>query len=120
MTRKVLLIDDLDEIVPLVSMCLRPLGVEVLHARNLGDALALGRSGEIGLVLLDLALGAEDGLQILPAVREAEGLEGLPVVVLTAHHSRKKQAFEAGAECFIERPFGAAELQGTVDLHLVR
>lgn len=118
--KSVLIIDDEPGIAELVSWCLEPLGVRVVLANDLRGALKAVRAEPIGLVLLDFDLGDEDGLEILPALRREPGLESVPVVAFTAHDSRRKEAFERGVVSFIARPFANAELESTVDLHLVR
>jgi two-component system KDP operon response regulator KdpE len=118
--RKVLLLDDEPEITRLVVLCLAPLGVDVVRAADLTGALALARSEDIGLVLLDLALGNEDGLDILPGLRSEPRLADVPVVAFTAHDSRRREAFERGADAFLARPFEAADLTAAVELLLVR
>jgi two-component system, NarL family, sensor histidine kinase BarA len=117
--RRVLIVDDEPEIASLVALCLDPLGVEVVQASGLSSALRIARQGDIGLVLLDLALGAEDGLEILPRLRDEPNLSGVPVVAFTAHDSRRREAIDSGVDSFLPRPFASADLQSTVELYLV-
>jgi DNA-binding response OmpR family regulator len=119
--RKVLLIDDEAGITRLVALCLEPLGVEVVHAVDLDGALAvLARGVDVGLVLLDLALDSEDGLDILPRLRAAPQLKDVPVVAFTAHDSRRREALARGIDSFIVRPFAFGDLQSAVEVHLLR
>jgi two-component system chemotaxis response regulator CheY len=113
------MVDDEPGIGPLVSLCLDPLGVEVVTATGLHDALDVARQGSVALVLLDLALGHEDGLDILPTLRAEPNLRGVPVVAFTAHDSRRSEALQQGVDSFIARPFSSAELQATVERYLV-
>lgn len=115
---KVLLVDDEPEIESLVSLCLAPLGVGVVVAANLAQAVDAARREEIGLVLLDLALGSEDGLDILPSLRSEPRLDGVPVVAFTAHDSRRREALNLGVDAFLVRPFHTRDLRSTVELHL--
>lgn len=118
--KEVLVIDDEPGIAELVSWCLDPLGVEVVLASGLSSALGVLQTHDVGLVLLDFHLGLEDGLEILPRLREDPRLDGVPVVAFTAHDSRRREAFESGVTSFIARPFASADLRETVDLLLVR
>jgi DNA-binding response OmpR family regulator len=113
------MVDDEPGIGPLVSMCLDPMGVEVVVASGLEDALRIARANDIGLVLLDLALGSEDGLEILPQLRSEPSLSGIPVVAFSAHDSRRLEALEQGADSFLGRPFSSVVLQETVQRYLV-
>ncbi len=80
---RVLVVDDEPAIGPLVSMCLDAMAVEVVQANGLNDAIDVLRSGGVALVLLDLALGPEDGLEILPKLRAEPGLTGVPVIAFS-------------------------------------
>jgi CheY-like chemotaxis protein len=118
--KQILVIDDEPGMANLVSWCLDPLGVGVVLAKGLESALEVAREQEIGLVLLDFDLGGEDGLEILPRLREAPNLRTVPFVAFTAHDSRRQEAFAGGVVSFIGRPFAGADLRTTVELHLVR
>lgn len=100
-------------------MCLEDFDVEVVVARGLQDALTIARKGNVGLILLDLALGEEDGIDILPHLRSEPMLEGVPVVAFSAHDSRRVEALEQGADSFLGRPFSSADLQATVSRYMV-
>lgn len=117
---KVLLVDDEAAIAPLIALCLEPLGVEVIHCMDLEDALRVADREAVGLVLLDLALDAEDGMSILPRMRAHERLKGIPVVAFSAHDSRRQEALAGGACSFVGRPFAGDDLRSAVALHLRR
>ena len=112
---RVLVVDDEPDIVSLVAMCLDPLGLGVVQARGLASALEAARQDSVGLVLLDLALGDEDGLEILPFLRAEPALSGVPVVAFTAHDSRRREAIASGVDSFLGRPFAAAQLRTMVE-----
>jgi DNA-binding response OmpR family regulator len=116
--KRVLLVDDEPDIAPLVAMCLEPLNIELIIVNRLSEALDAARIAPVDMVLLDLALGDEDGLEILPSLRSAPGLGGIPIVAFTAHDSRKFEALQRGVDSFVRRPFAAAELQAAVRSHL--
>jgi DNA-binding response OmpR family regulator len=116
----VLLVDDDPSITSLVELCLNRLNVEVLQADGASGALAMARTNDIGIVLLDLALGDEDGLEILPRLREDPSFAGVPIVAFTAHDSRRREALECGVDHFVERPFSAVALRSLVEGYLSR
>jgi DNA-binding response OmpR family regulator len=116
--RQVLVIDDEPEIGGLIALCLDPMGVSVVQASGLQEAVEIAGSCSIGLVLLDLALGDDDGLAILPELRETPGLASVPVVAFTAHDSRRDEAFAQGVDSFLARPFATKELCSTVSTFL--
>jgi DNA-binding response OmpR family regulator len=115
---RILVVDDEPDIGALVELCLDPFGIEVVQAADLAAALQIARAEQIGLVLLDLALGHEDGLEILPDLRNEPGLRQVPVIAFTAHDSRRQEAYECGVDSFIARPFATKDLCSTVGQYL--
>jgi DNA-binding response OmpR family regulator len=118
--RNVLLVDDDPSITSLVQLCLNKLDVGVLQTDGASGALAMARINDIGVVLLDLALGDEDGLEILPRLREDPSFAGVPIVAFTAHDSRRQEALQCGVDDFLMRPFSAADLRALVEDYLSR
>jgi len=64
------------------------------------------------LVLLDVMLPHEDGIQLLQRIRRKESWNDVPVVMLTARSQEKDvtKALEAGANDYVLKPFRPAEL----------
>jgi two-component system, OmpR family, response regulator len=117
--KSVLVVDDEPGIGSLVAMCLDHLDIDVVMANGKANALQAARANDIGLVLLDLALGSEDGLGILPDLRNEPSLAGVAIVAFTAHDSRRQEAFDQGVDAFLKRPFSSVDLSSTVEAHLV-
>jgi DNA-binding response OmpR family regulator len=71
------------------------------------------------LMLTDLMLRGESGLDVLTALRQDERMARLPVVVLTARADAETaiEAFAAGADDFVVKPFNSAELLARVRAH---
>jgi CheY-like chemotaxis protein len=116
--KDVLVIDDEPGIADLVSWCLDPLGVRVLLATGRDSACRVARDAQVGLVLLDIGLDGEDGLDILPDLKRDPGLAGAPFVAFSAHDSRRREAFQRGVVSFLGRPFVSADLWAVVQEHL--
>ncbi len=116
--RTILLVDDEPELQPLVALCLDHLDVNVIQVPGLIGGLEVIRTQDVALVLLDLALGAEDGLEILPHLLKEPRLAGVPVVAFSAHDSRRREALSSGADFFLGRPFAPAALRSTVETYL--
>jgi len=87
------------------------------QCRWIPDGSVAGKEALIAsdLVILDLMLPGEDGLSILKAAR-AGGVR-TPVIVLTARGlvSEKLQAFEAGADDYLVKPFAMDELLARIE-----
>jgi DNA-binding response OmpR family regulator len=116
----VLVVDDEPGIASLVALCLDHLDVNILLADGEANALRVAQTNDVGLVLLDLSLGEEDGLEILPKLRREPCLSGVPIVAFTAHDSRRQEALDLGVDSFLKRPFSSGELSSTVELYMER
>lgn len=111
----VLLIDDEPQMKGLVAMTLDDLGVRVVRAATFSDARDVARRESPDLVLLDVDLGNEDGLSILPHLREEPSLTGVPVVIVTVHDSKREEALGMGVEGFVAKPFKVSLLRDVVE-----
>jgi DNA-binding response OmpR family regulator len=114
----VLLVDDEPEMQALVAMCLEETGARVVQASSLGEAVAAAQRERPRVVLLDIGLGAEDGLALLPTLRSDPSLSGVPVVVFSVHDSRRQEALDEGADGFVSKPFHLSTLRRAVVEHL--
>ncbi len=101
----ILIVDDDVELCLLLSLRLAANGYEATSHHTTKDALRAIGLERLDAVLLDLRLGAENGFEVLDAVRKRS--PDLPVVILTAHGSVETavEAMERGAFGFITKPF---------------
>jgi two-component system, OmpR family, KDP operon response regulator KdpE len=105
----VLIVDDEPPIRRLLRTALAAQGYRTLEAATAAEALARIAADRPDVVLLDLGLPDRDGLEIIPTIRATSSV---PIVVLTsreAEHS-KVEALDRGADDYVTKPFGMAEL----------
>ena len=78
--------------------------------------------GSPELVLLDIMLPEEDGLQVLKRLRSMPATKTLPVIMLTAKSTEydKVLGLDEGADDYVAKPFDPAELVARVKAHLSR
>ena len=114
----VLLIDDEPSMAPLVSMCLEGTDASVVQAENLAAALKEADRCSPRVILLDLSLGPEDGLQILPRLRAHPALSKVPVVVFSVYDSRRFEALDQKVSGFLSKPFKSYELRAELSPYL--
>ena len=116
MTR-VLVVDDEPPIVRAVAANLRVRGFEVLTASTGEAALTAVETHQPDCVVLDLGLPGIDGLEVLRRLRT---WSKIPVVVLTAIDSERDKvaALDLGADDYVTKPFGVAELMARVRVAL--
>jgi len=106
---KVLVVDDESQIRRALSLNLGARGYEVFEATTGEAALTVVAGEHPDMVLLDLGLPGMDGIMVLEALR---GWTKVPVIVLTVRDDERSKvdALEAGADDYITKPFGMAEL----------
>ncbi len=77
---------------------------------------------DVDLILLDIMLPDEDGVDVLREIRSNPDMERLPVIMLTAKSSEfdKVKALDVGADDYVTKPFGVMELISRVKAVLRR
>ncbi len=110
---KILLVEDEENIRLLVSTLLENDGYMVITAGDCKEAQMLYASFVPDLIILDLGLPDNDGITFLMYVR---GDTAVPVIILSARSDEKDkvQALDLGANDYITKPFGSAELLARV------
>lgn len=106
---KILVVEDEQGISNFMAAMLMANNYDVLVARTGQQARTMIASHCPDLVILDLGLPDMDGMEILRTIR---GWSKLPVMVVSArtHERDKVEALDAGADDYITKPFGSAEL----------
>jgi DNA-binding NtrC family response regulator len=115
---KILIIDDEDFIRDNVNRVLRDEGYGIIHAADSKSAIDLVTSEEIDLVLLDLNLGSENGIDLLKKMKEID--PELLVIVITGYGSVETavESLKLGAFHYMKKPFKADALRLIVKLAL--
>lgn len=110
---KILLVEDEANISNLVAAMLEATGYQVLLAESCSIAKLLFASYLPDLIILDLGLPDMDGMELLRFVRK-DSLT--PVIVLSARteENDKVSALDSGANDYVTKPFGSAELLARV------
>ena len=110
---KILFIEDEDNIRAFVSALLEANGYRVIEAISYAEGMTLYRSHVPDLIILDLGLPDADGSNLLSDIRQEDAL---PVIVLSARNDEgeKVRLLDLGANDYITKPFGSAELLARV------
>lgn len=107
--QKILVVDDDLQIVRVLRQILSAQGYTVRTADDGAVALELFPEAEPDLVLTDLQMPNIDGLELCRRLRE---ISDVPIVVLSVRNSEQDivEALDAGADDYMTKPFGTAEL----------
>lgn len=116
MGKKVLLIEDEQNIIEAVSFILSRDGWDVKTHSNGHDAIDAVRTRAPDLVILDVMLPGKSGFDILREIRADQGLSDVPVLMLSARGQAKdvEMAEHAGANQYMTKPFSNAEVLDAV------
>jgi len=120
MRRQVLIVEDEPDIARLVQMHLADIGCDATLAGSCSEARARFVAGETELVVLDRMLPDGDGLALCHEFRRA--VATLPILMLTAKATELDRVvgLEVGADDYLAKPFGVAELLARVKALLRR
>jgi two-component system KDP operon response regulator KdpE len=106
---RVLVVDDDPQILRAVRTSLQGHSYEVLTAGNGETALDLLPDSDVDLIVLDLGLPGIGGQEVIKRVR---AWSDVPIIVLSVRDGQhdKVDAFDAGADDYVTKPFGMPEL----------
>ena len=115
--KRILVVDDDENICRLLKMYLANEGFQVLVAYEGSKALEYVEKEKIDLIILDVMMPVMDGWDVCKAVRN---MSAVPIIMLTARDmlEDKLLGFEAGADDYLVKPFETKELVARVKARL--
>ena len=117
---RVLVCDDYLAMRRLLVELLTHLGLEVSCARDGKEALALARKLHPALIISDIVMPELNGIELVEAIRQDSELAGISCILMSSPNWAEA-ASNSGCDCFIVKPFGAAQVQNAVrkllDIH---
>ncbi len=116
---KILLIEDDKNISGFIAAALEPQNYKIVAASCGREGVSLAASFCPSLILLDLGLPDMGGLDVL---RQIRSWSQVPVIVISAHteEMEKVEALDMGADDYVTKPFGTAELTARIRASLRR
>ena len=115
----VLLIEDESKMRTFVRIALEAYGHRLIEAATAAEGIRQAATQSPDLVLLDLGLPDADGCSVIRRVRE---YSKMPILVISARggEQSKVKALDEGADDYLTKPFGAAELMARIRVALRR
>ena len=115
----ILIVDDEPQIRRVMRTTLSSHGYSIIEAKSGEEALSLIRTEHADLIVLDVNL---PGISGLDTCREIRASSDVPIIMLTVRNSErdKVQAFDAGADDYVVKPFGVEELMARIRAALRR
>jgi NtrC-family two-component system response regulator AlgB len=112
---RVLVIDDEKNIRSTLRLCLEGMGLRVLEAATGGAALDALIHEPVDLAFLDLRLGQESGLELLPRLLAERPILDVVVITAFATFETAVEAIKRGARDYLPKPFTPAQIRHVVE-----
>jgi DNA-binding response OmpR family regulator len=118
----VLVADDDQDILELVSFRLERAGYDILRAADGAEALELATEQLPDLAVLDVMMPHLDGYEVTRCLRDGRLERRIPVILLTARVQEVdvQRGYAAGADDYVKKPFSPQELRDRVQAVLDR
>jgi DNA-binding response OmpR family regulator len=117
MRKKILVVDDEDDILHFLELVLKEKGYDVATASGGHEALTKAQIERPHLILLDIMMPQMDGWEVLKLLRVDEGTADIPVAMLSARTEAKDrvQGLQEGAIDYICKPFSLQDLLAKIE-----
>jgi two-component system cell cycle response regulator DivK len=120
MNKRILVVEDHEDNRRILRDLLTSAGCEVIEAVTGEDGVALAESHRPALILMDLRLPVLDGYEATRRIKAKSALSRIPIIAVSSYalSGDDVQAFEAGCDAFISKPFSPRELLAKVREYL--
>lgn len=104
----VLIVDDEDDILDLLTYNLQSVGINTLTARDGVEAIDIARRNEVDLIILDIMMPQMDGLEACRRIRRDSRLRQIPILFLTARSGEEDhiRGLDCGADSYLPKTSG--------------
>lgn len=115
MKGNLLIVDDKDKLYESLAQIFEPIGYKTFYARNTHEAISAFREKSVHVVLLDIMLGEESGLECLKKLRKIN--KNIPVIMITGYASIDSavESMKIGAYDYVKKPLDFEHLLKIVE-----
>lgn len=119
-SHSILIVDDTQQNVQVLSQILRDAGYKVLAAFNGSSALNLISKRPPDMILLDVMMPGMSGFEVAETLKKDLKFASIPIIFLSAldEIEAKMKAFDSGGVDYITKPFQHQEVLARIELHL--
>lgn len=119
MGKKVLVVEDHEDIRKMMKILLEIYGYDVLEAQDGVEAVENVRQYHPDLVLMDLAMPVMDGLMAAKAIRNDSEFDDVPILAVTGYGKDYAQkAIESGCDEVLQKPLNFSRLRPLLSQYL--
>ncbi len=116
--KKILIVDDQADVRKLLAIVLGRKDRNLLYAASGEEAIVIAHAEIPDLILLDVMMpGGMDGYQAARILKSEDATCGCPIIAMTARAQEedRQEAFAAGADAYVSKPFDMGDLQVKVE-----
>jgi two-component system cell cycle response regulator DivK len=120
MATKILVIEDNEQNLYLVTFILEAHGYEVVQARDGREGITSAAQVHPALILLDIQLPKMDGYAVAQELKSNPELDDIPIVAVTSYvmAGDRERILAAGCTGYIEKPINPETFMAQVEQHL--
>jgi DNA-binding response OmpR family regulator len=112
--KKLLIVDDNQDIVEILQMFFEVRGYDVIKLFRGEEVIETVRQQLPDLILLDIYLGSTNGLEICCQLKSEDSLKHIPLIMFSAHGKKDEVLKQCPADDFIAKPFDLYHLSDVV------
>lgn len=118
--KRILLVEDNDTNMYLISFILRKKGYEVLEAKTGEEGVELAIKERPDLIIMDIQLPDIDGLEATRRIRESKADGEVPIIALTSYAMTgdREKALKAGCNGYLEKPINPDTIIGEIEKYI--
>ncbi len=118
--KRILVIEDNETNIYLISFILKKNGHEVIEARNGEEGVEQAIKEKPDLIIMDIQLPGIDGYEATKRLRKTEANEEVPIIALTSYAMAgdRKKALKAGCTGYIEKPINPDTFLAEIEKYL--
>ncbi|MBK8783457.1 MAG: PAS domain S-box protein [Anaerolineales bacterium] len=117
---KILIVEDTDSIIMLLSEYLKFKGYQILVAHNGLEGVTLAIKEKPDLILMDVMMPVMNGVEATQQIRTEKDLQHVPIIALTAlaMNGDKERCLQAGMNDYLSKPVQMKELDDLILKHI--
>lgn len=119
--KKILIIDDEEDVLLVLGKRLTGAGYQVVKAKNGKEGIEMAKKENPSLILLDILLPDIDGGEVGRLLKLSDKTANIPIIYLTCLYTKKDekmQGHEMGANLFVAKPYNPDELLSIIKKQL--
>lgn len=118
MKKKILICDDEEGIIEIMSIVLSEKGYEIKSMQNVQDIFSIIEKWKPDLIFMDLWMPEISGDEVVRELKRNQKTAAIPVIIVTANRDSEKIAKSIHADNYISKPFDITELEKMAEKYI--